>query len=226
VQLAKPHLDIGLFTNRREAQLAFWQGPVGLAYDHMAKLGGGRQQHRHHCNGSIVKVNHARDPLPPLPPSGYAELLIAREGLRAPQPLADPDGNRVTLVPLGWRGVAGIAVRMAVNDMAAFDRFYAGAMEFERLPDNAWRCGNTLLLPEPGKVARSDDWVGPGWRYLTVQVFDCDAAHASILRLGGSEGRAPMTIGTTARYSFVRDPDGNFIEISARTSLTGRSLAG
>ena len=64
MNLAKPHLDIGLFSNSRETQLAFWQQTVGLPYDHMGKVGGGVQQHRHHMNGSILKMNHARDPLP------------------------------------------------------------------------------------------------------------------------------------------------------------------
>ena len=81
MDLAKPHLDIGLFSNQRDAQLAFWQTTVGLAYDHMGKLGGGMQQHRHHMNGSILKVNHARAPLQPAPPSGLVGLRIAA-GLR------------------------------------------------------------------------------------------------------------------------------------------------
>jgi lactoylglutathione lyase len=38
---------------------------------------------------------------------------------------------------------------------------------------------------------------------------------------GGTEGRPPLTLGATARISFVRDPDGNWIEISQRASLTG-----
>lgn len=80
MRLAKPHLDIGLFTNRREAQLAFWQQRVGLEFDHLGKLGRGLHQLRHHMNGSIMKVNHARDPLPELPPSGYRKLYIARPG--------------------------------------------------------------------------------------------------------------------------------------------------
>ncbi len=104
MHLAKPHLDIGLFSNMREAQLAFWQQTVGLAYDHMGKLGGGVQQHRHHMNGSILKMNHARDPLPAIAPSGIIGLQIAREGLAEPRPLADPDGNKVTLVPKGRDG--------------------------------------------------------------------------------------------------------------------------
>jgi hypothetical protein len=30
-----------------------------------------------------------------------------------------------------------------------------------------------------------------------------------------------VTLGTVARISFIRDPDGNFIEVSQRASLTG-----
>lgn len=61
----------------------------------------------------------------------------------------------------------------------------------------------------------------PGFRYLTVQVWDCDAEHAALLALGAEEGRPPATLGTTARISFIRDPDGNWIEVSQRASLTG-----
>src|SRR5262249_46740707 len=153
------------------------------------------------------KVNHARDPLSVLPPSGYVELLIARAGLTAPRPLADPDGNRVRLVPPGWRGVTGIGVAMRANDLVAFDAFYRGALGFDALPDQAWRCGDTLLLPEQGAVSRSDEPMGLGWRYLTVQVFDADTAYAEILARGGTAGRVPATVGNTARYGFVRDAD-------------------
>lgn len=38
---------------------------------------------------------------------------------------------------------------------------------------------------------------------------------------GGDEGRPPATLGKVARISFVKDPDGNWIEISQRASLTG-----
>ena len=119
MHLAKQHLDVGLFSNRRDDQLAFWQQAVGLPYDHMGKVGGGVQQHRHHMNGSILKMNHARDPLPALAPSGIIGLQIAREGLAAPRPLSDPDGNRVTVVPKGQDGVEGIAILLRVNDRAA-----------------------------------------------------------------------------------------------------------
>jgi lactoylglutathione lyase len=63
---------------------------------------------------------------------------------------------------------------------------------------------------------------GLGYRATSpCQVFEVDREHAGILARGGAEGRAPLTLGKVARISFVRDPDGNWIEISQRASLTG-----
>ena len=226
MQLAKPHLDIGLFSNKREEQLAFWQQTVGLAYDHVGKLGGGMQQHRHHMNGSILKMNHARDPLPALAQSGIVGLQIAREGLDKARPLADPDGNKVTLVPKGRHGVEGIAILLRVNDPAAHDRFWTNAMQYERVGKGRYRCGDSLIvIAEHGKVEhRGEQWRGPGWRYTTVQVQDCVAEYEGILARGGTSGGAPRVLGETVRYAFVCDPDGNHIEISQRASLTGGRL--
>lgn len=222
MDLAKPHMDVGLFTNRRDEQLHFWQQTVGLEYDHMGKLGGGMQQLRHHMNGSILKVNHARDPLPPAPPSGIVRVRIARPGLDAPRELADPDGNRVLLVPPGHEGVVGIAIELAVNQRDAHDRFWRHAMQFECPSPGVYVCGDTrIMVVEERKVERCDDWRARGWRYTTVQIRDCVAEHAGVLARGGEEGRAPMLLGDTVRYSFVRDPDGNFIELSQRASLVG-----
>ena len=225
MKLAKHHLDVGLFSNRREEQLTFWQHTVGLTYDHMGKLGGGIQQHRHHMNGSILKLNHARAPLADAPPSAIRELRIARAGLAAPQAMADPDGNRVVLVPPGDGGVTGIAIVLCVSDMVASDRFYGDAMGFERVREGVWRCGDTLLIAgERGPVAQTSAWRAVGFRYLTVQVWDCVAEHAAILQRGGREGHPPTVLGATVRFSFLRDPDGTFIEISQRASLTGGAL--
>jgi lactoylglutathione lyase len=223
MKLAKQHLDIGLFSNKRDEQLAFWQHTVGLAYDHVGKLGGGMQQHRHHMNGSILKMNHARDPLPALMPSGIVGLRIARAGLAEPKPLADPDGNKATLVPMGRDGVTGIAILLKVNDPAAHDRFWTHAMQYERIGEGRYRCGDSLIvIAEQGKVeSRGNQWRGPGYRYTTVQVWDCIAEYEGILARGGTSGGEPRVLGETVRYAFVCDPDGNHIEISQRASLTG-----
>lgn len=228
MELAKPRIDVGLFTNQLEPMLAFWQQQVGLPFDHMIGIGGGVRQHRHDMLGSVLKLNHVRDPLAPVAPSGYRELLIAREGMAAPELLVDPDGNRILLVPPGSEGVQRIGVRMRVRDLAAHRHFLAEVLGCPPLEgsDTGFRCGDSLILLEQGDdVAGHADYRAPGFRYVTLQVFDVDAAHRAVLERGGREGRPPVTMGTTARVSFIRDPDGNWIELSQRASVTGKPVA-
>ena len=53
------------------------------------------------------------------------------------------------------------------------------------------------------------------------QLEDLHRTCASHIASGAEEAHPPMTLGNTARISFIRDPDGNWIEISQRASLTG-----
>jgi lactoylglutathione lyase len=222
VQLAKPRLDLGLYTNRLEPMLAFYQGEIGLAFDHMLPLGRGLRQHRHDLAGSVLKVNHARDPLPPAPPAGWRELLIAREGIAAPVQLHDPDGNSVTLVPPGHHGISRIGLRLAAREPRWHRDFLGRVLGLEAAGEDLFRLGDSVILLEEDPAAATDVVrVAAGFRYITVQVRKVDKEHAGILARGGREGMAPRTLGQTARISFVRDPDGNWIEISQRASLTG-----
>jgi len=222
MKLAKPHLDVGLYTNAREAMLAFWQQEIGLPFEGLLKLGGGFHQLRHTLNCSVLKINHSRSPLPDAPRAGYRELVIAREGVATAQRRTDPDGNAVTIVPPGHDGVDSLAIRMAVRSVDAHRRFYADVLGLPEAGPDSFRCGDTLLTLCEDPDANADvASVGVGLRYLTVQVYDVDAEHAAICAAGGQEGRPPVTLGTTARVSFVRDPDGNWIELSQRASLTG-----
>jgi catechol 2,3-dioxygenase-like lactoylglutathione lyase family enzyme len=204
MNLAKPHIDIGFATNNAPAALAFWQNEIGLPFDYTQPIRRGYKQHRHDLCGSILKINQVYEPLPDNPPSGYRELLIARDGIVTPQPMIDPDGNRVSLVP---RGLFGIGPR-------GEDAGVKGVMTF--------LAGDTVLIIEQAADAPDDAaFDGKGWRYITFQVFEVDREHAYVLAHGGREARAPMTLGSTARISMVRDPDGNWIELSQRASLTG-----
>jgi lactoylglutathione lyase len=225
MKLAKPQVDIGLATNDPEPMLAFWQSTVGLQLDHVLPVRRGQNQHRHDALGSVVKINHHADPLPVAAPSGYRELIIAQTARRVPQPLQDPDGNRVCLVPSGHDGVRQIGIRVAVRDLDAHRRFYRNALglvEEARASGAAFRAGETLILLEQEGSASIDAGIrGKGWRYITFQVFKVDEAHAEVLAAGGREARAPVTLGTTARISMVLDPDGNWIELSQRASIVG-----
>jgi lactoylglutathione lyase len=229
MDLAKPRIDIGLRTDDVAPLLAFWQSTIGLPFDHLLPMRKGQKQHRHDLLGSVLKINEIPDPIPERPPSGYRELLIARDSVSEPVRLADPDGNRVTLVPKGFYGIERIGIRLGVRDVAAHRKFYVEALGLAEGPkaDNAatFRAGDTVLLVEQAADAPSDAYLdGKGWRYITFQVFAVDREHAHVLAHGGREGFAPVTLGTTARISMVRDPDGNWIELSQRASITG-SLA-
>jgi lactoylglutathione lyase len=132
MDLAKPRMDFGLSTNNLEAMLAFWQGEIGLPFDHLLKIRPRHDQHRHDALGSVIKINHLADAIPDGPPTGYRELFIARQDLAEPRPLHDPDGNAVTLVPHGWRGIGQIGVRLAVRSLAAHRRFYTEALGLQK----------------------------------------------------------------------------------------------
>jgi catechol 2,3-dioxygenase-like lactoylglutathione lyase family enzyme len=228
MKLAKPRIDIGFATNNAPAALGFWQNEIGLPFDHTQPIRRGHKQHRHDLCGSVLKINQIYEKLPDNPPSGYRELLIARDGITAPQPMIDPDGNRLSLVPKGTYGIERIGIRLGVRDVEAHRRFYTEALG---LPpgepahvDGAmiFLAGDTVLIVEPSAHAPHDAAIeGKGWRYITFQVFEVDREHAYVLAHGGRETRAPVTLGTTARISMVRDPDGNWIELSQRASLTG-----
>src|SRR5712691_9195366 len=170
MKLAKPHVDVGVLTNALEPMLTFWQRVVCLPFEEVLPLGRGLQQHRHGMNGSIFKLNHARDPLSAEPPAGYRELCIARDGLAGRRALLDPDGNRVVLVPRGEGGLVGIEVRLAVRDEDSFHRFYGQALGLEREGPKAYRCGDSILSFTEDREARGDTpWTGHGYRYVTLQ---------------------------------------------------------
>ena len=219
---AKPHVDVGLMARDADAMLAFYQREVGLALDHVLPTGRGNHQHRHDMNGSVLKLNVAREAVPEAPPTGYRRLHIVRPGLEAPADLTDPDGNAVRLVPAGWDGIEGIAIELGVRDPAAHARFYERALGLDVLGDGRFRCGDSLFLVRADPSAPADAGIsGAGFRYTTLQVFDCDAATERAVAAGAALGAPARTMGDVARFSMVRDPDGNWVELSQRRSLTG-----
>jgi len=221
MKLSKPHFDVGVMTDRLDAMLAFWQGPVGLAFEELLPTGGGNHQHRHGVNGSVFKLNHPKNGLPEAAATGYRRLWIARDDLVEPQTLVDPDGNQVTLVPRGEDEIEGIAVTLGVRDPELHARFYTEALQLEEMGNGRFRCGDSILIVEHDPAATKDGSLnGRGYRYLTIQVYDCPGEHARILAAGGAEGLAPRQLGDVAHISMVMDPDGNWIEISQRASLT------
>jgi len=222
VRIAKAAIDVGLHTTNKHAMLAFWQGEIGLPFQETLAVGRGVHQLRHGIGNSVLKINHHRDPLPPIPATGYRHLTIAKIGVTSQRTLGDPDGNAITLVPPGHDGVQQLQVTVAVRNVAAHQDFYTRVLGLPATADGRFQCGASLLSLEHDARADGDAQMrGIGYRYLTIQVFDVVAEHAAILSRGGKEGSAPVRLGDVAYISFVRDPDGNWIEISQRKSITG-----
>ena len=226
MQLAKNVVDIGLSTNNLEPMLRFWQQDVAVRFDHVLPVRRGQKQYRHDEQGSVIKLNHHAEPLPEAAPSGYRELMIARDGLQKPQPMVDPDGNRIRLVPPGHEGITQLAVAMAVRSLDEHRRFYRDILGFTEQPWSggpAFRLGDSLLLLEQDGAATLDPVrQATGFRYITLQIADIDAVHADLRSKGVREGLAPITLGDVARISMILDPDGNWIELSRRASIVGR----
>ena len=221
MKLAKQSLDVGLFTNNIEAMLRFYQDEVGLPFEELLPTGGGSRQHRHGLNGSVLKINESREPAPVDGPSGYRRLTIVSPRVTEPTDLVDPDGNAVRLLPAQGAD-RWIEIDIHASDMDAARRHYGVALGFERLPDDTFRCGTTILhLRHDPSQPPVGGMRSPGFRYLTVQVWDADAEYQHAIENGAGAAMAPRTSGAVARFGFVRDPDGNWLEISQRASLTG-----
>ncbi len=225
MQLAKHVIDVGLSTNNLEPMLRFWHQDVGLRFDHLLPVRRGQKQYRHNAQGSVIKLNHHAEPLPAAAPSGYRELIIAREGVQKPRVLVDPDGNRVRLVPPGHDGVTQLAIAMGVRSLSEHRRFYGDMLGFAEQPWSrgpAFRLGESLLLLSEDRAATLDPVrQARGWRYITLQIADIDAVHEDMRSKGVLEGFAPITLGNVARISMILDPDGNWIELSRRASIVG-----
>ena len=210
MKLAKPHLDVGLFSTKRDEQLAFWQQTVGLPYDHHGQAG-----RRHaaappsHERLDPEDESRARSPAGGCAPSGIVGLQIAREGTDAAQALADPDGNKVTLVPKGQHGVEGIAILLRVNDPVAHDRLLD--------PGHAVRAGGRRPLPlrrfadrgrrtGQGRAPRARNGAGLAIATRRYRSGIASPNTRASWRVAATSGGEPRMLGDTVRYAFVSIP--------------------
>jgi hypothetical protein len=223
LEIVKAAVDVGVQTNDLEAHQAFWGDDLGLRFDHVLKVGGGVHQHRYDLHGAVLKVNHHRDALPADAVTGYTAIAVvdaarAADGI---QGRAGPDGLRVALTPPTQDGTR-VNVMVEASDVGRTLDVLEATFGGDRGEAGTLRIGETKLSVKlrrdrPPTASRE----GLGIRYLTVQVRDVDGAHAHALASGMAEGMAPLRLGDVARISFVRLPDGDWIELSQRASLTG-----
>lgn len=223
LEIVKPAIDVGVQTNDLAAHQAFWGDELGLRFDHLLKIGGGIHQHRYDLHGGVLKLNAHREPLPADAPTGFSAIAVvdpvrAADGI---QGRVGPDGVRVALTPPTQDGTR-VNVMLEASDVErtldVLERTFGGV----RGESGTLRIGETKLSVKHRRDRRpTEGRDGLGIRYLTVQVRDVDAAHAHALASGMTEGMAPLRLGDVARISFVRLPDGDWIELSQRASLTG-----
>ncbi|MBT2334963.1 VOC family protein [Variovorax paradoxus] len=222
MNLTKPGLDVGMFVDLLPQQLSFWSETVGLRSEPMQKLGGGVHQHRFVGECSVIKLNHSRSALPSSSGTGIERISVGRAGISESISLNDPDGNAVAILPRSSVSDPELVVHMAVSDLAAHHRFWTTVMQMERDPSGAYCCGQSRVqLTQARRGLPPDSWRVRGWSYLTVQIQDCAHEHQQALLRGGREGEPPRRMGDKAIISFLRDPDGNFIELSQKASLAG-----
>ncbi|MEO5899931.1 MAG: VOC family protein [Ilumatobacteraceae bacterium] len=221
MDLAKDCLDVALFTDRREVP-TFWRDEAGLVLDEILPVRRGHDQYRFDLNGSVLKVNVIERGLPGTGASTITAVVVA-DAERAGTTSTDPDGTSIRFVaPDGADGVGQIGIRYAVADLSLATEYYWSTLGWDPAGTAGARCGRTMLwfeerpdvVPTPALPVR-------GWGYITVQIRDCDAEHARVLARGGVDGAPPITLGEVARFAMVRDPDGNWLELSQRASLTG-----
>lgn len=218
-ELVKDAIDVGVVTTDWPA----WEEALSgrARYDHLLKVGGGVHQHRYDAGGSVLKVNSTRHRVPRAP--------TALDGLRVVGDTVEswdwvsPEGVPISIVPDGTDGITSIEVMWRTPDPDAVAAFLADGFGAEVLGNGSIAIGRSFLVvvegPEPAPV--DDPMAGAGIRYLTVQIRDVRVEHARLLELGATQGRPPIRLGDTAFISFVRAPDGTWIELSQRASLTG-----
>ncbi len=203
---------------------AFWADTVGLPYTKFEKLGGGVRQYRFDANGSVIKVNHSRNPMG-RQATIHRRLRVASDRVKQPELATDPEGVEVEVVPLGHEGVVDVEIVNATANLAEARRFWVDGIGADEVEPSRFKVGSSIIrCVEEADLESPTERSGPGFRYLTVQVQHVDQAWARLVKMGFVGETEPVSLGTTARVSFVRDPDGGYLEFSERAEFTGRPI--
>jgi catechol 2,3-dioxygenase-like lactoylglutathione lyase family enzyme len=228
--LEKDALDFGLFTNQPETMHNFYSGELGLKFEGTTPMGSKFKLSRYDLNGSVLKLWHAADPLPPRAAAGFKTLTVADPKASAARTVSDPDGNKLIFVPPGHDGINQIEFQVGVSDVATCERFYGELPGAERIGAGRYRLGRTILTLSADSAARQVTtqaltnplesivaMSGIGFRYLTLNVRNCEAEYKRLMAKGVNQGVSfTASAGPLKGLFMVRDPDGNWIEILQR----------
>ena len=220
-ELARGLLDPGLFTDHEREMERFYGATLGLRCLEHLRHSPSYQEIFFEVPPGKLKLQSFAEPMPGPATTGYRELWLPRDGLRAPQRHRDPDGLVVSLVPRGYRGVTHAGVVCAVADPERQHRFLVEGLG-ARATDGGLRVGDTQLVLEHDPDAKP---AGPtqrrGFVYLTLIVHDCFAAHDALLAAGAEHSARVLRLADRCLFSWVRDPGGNWIECVQYAELSG-----
>jgi lactoylglutathione lyase len=220
IALARGLLDPGLFSDNENAMRKFYEDEVGLPLIERLPHSDTYAEVFFELLPGKLKIQSFVEPLEPAV-TGYSELMIARGGLDEVVVVDDPDGLRVHLVPVGHRGVTTAGYVVAVPDADAQARFLVDGMGAHE-SHGGLRVGDTqLFLEEAESGSPTTPPCRRGFVYLTMIVHDCAAAHARLLSAGATHSLRTLRLEDRCLFSWVRDPNGNWVEIVQYADLSG-----
>ena len=220
--LARPGLDFGLGTDNDDIVRKFYEG-LGLTHLKTDHLMPGQDEVYYMMHGSWMKFVTSDQPMTQ-GISGYKTLIIANAAANDVREYEDPDGTKVLIVPVGYRDVEEIGVVMQIGDIAAQEKMLLEGAGAERAASGGIRLGNTVFFLES---AASEVQPGPmfarGFQMVTFVVSDIAAAHTGLIDAGARHGLRicgdPVEPGR-CMFSFVQDPNGNWIELVQFSELS------
>jgi catechol 2,3-dioxygenase-like lactoylglutathione lyase family enzyme len=212
--LARPGLDFGLATDHEAERRAFYEdlGLKHLMTDHLMP---GQDEVYYTLHGSWLKIVTSDQPMKQ-GISGYSELLFVDPDAQFPRRLTDPDGIKVTVVPKGYRGIDEVGVVVRVHDRAAQVRMLIEGMHAEPV-DGGFVVGNTVFfLEDIDAPLETTPMFSRGFTMVTLVLRNIAETHEALIKAGATNGLRicddPVEPGR-CRFSFVRDPNGNWIEL-------------
>jgi catechol 2,3-dioxygenase-like lactoylglutathione lyase family enzyme len=208
--LARPTLDIGLFSDN-PAMAGFYLHDLGLPFVEELPHSETYSENFYALNGASLKINASTEPMAP-GISGYCGLLIARDGVAAPQTFVDPDGLSITIVPPGHEGVHQVGIVCTVPDVATERAFLIDGVG-ARDDGGVLHIGVTALLLRAGAVSRPTPTWRRGFNYYVVFVTDIASAHQHLIDSGAEHSAPPLRLADRCAFSWVRTPSGNWLEL-------------
>ena len=97
------------------------------------------------ANGSVIKLMHTADHLPPRRPGGYETIMIASSSAKTSSLQPDPDHNAVEIIPTGQDDVTQLELRVGVSDPDAFATFYTQALGATAIGQNRFKIGESII---------------------------------------------------------------------------------